>query len=240
MNCVFDIGNTRTKVALFNGDKLIQTHIAKSSSELKKLINGLTFDRSIVSSVADDELTKFVISLIHNPLVLDHNTPLPIKNQYKTPKTLGKDRLANAVGAYHLSSESNSLIIDAGTCLKIDFINRSNEYLGGIISPGLRMRFKAVHTFTDKLPLVNPDDSKEEEMGVDTLTSLHSGCYTGMDREIIATIEDFRKKYGDLKIFITGGDMDELQKMGFSQKNSIFADRWLTLRGLNEILNYNV
>lgn len=240
MNCVFDIGNTRIKVALFDGAELKNVHIVESREEFLDVVKDLKFDYSIVSSVADDDLTNFVITQANNPLILNYKTPLPVKNLYKTPETLGNDRLANAVGAYHLSAESNSLIIDAGTCLKMDFINSSNQYLGGIISPGLTIRFKAVHTFTDKLPLVKPDDSEEMEMGIDTLTSLHSGCYTGMDREIMATIEDFKRNYDDLKVFITGGDMDDLQKMGFSQKNSIFADRWLTLKGLNEILNYNV
>lgn len=239
-NCVFDIGNTRIKIALFDGEELLETFVLKSKEDLSGLMDRLNFERSIIASVANEDLTNFVISQVEHFLLLDHTTPLPIKNKYKTPDTLGKDRLANAVGAYHYFNKSNSLIIDAGTCLKIDFINHLNEYIGGIISPGLMMRFKALNTFTDKLPLVNPDEAVATEMGVDTLTSIHAGCFTGMNREIEATIVDFNRKYEDLKIIITGGDMAKLEKMGFSQKNSIFADRWLTLRGLNEILRYNV
>lgn len=239
-NCVFDIGNTRIKIALFDDQELLDTFVLKSKEDLSGLISRLDFQKSIVSSVADEDLTNFVISQIKQPFLLDHFTPLPIKNKYKTPDTLGKDRLANAVGAYHCFKNSNSLIIDAGTCLKIDFINDLNEYIGGIISPGLMMRFKALNTFTDKLPLVNPDEMVATGMGVDTTTSIHTGCFMGMNREIEATIADFNSEYESLKIIITGGDMVELQKMGFSQKNSIFADRWLTLRGLNEILRYNV
>lgn len=218
---------------------MVEVEIVDERDQLEEILSRHSVAQTMVSSVGSEDLTKFVISLTERPIVLDDQTPLPIKNGYKTPKTLGKDRLANAVAAYHYFNNHNSLVIDAGTCLKFDFINESNEYLGGSISPGLTMRFKALNTFTDKLPLVNPEDSEPVEMGVDTLTSIHTGCYTGMNREIEATIAEYKKMHGDLKILITGGDMDQLQKMGFSQKNSIFADRWLTLKGLNKILSHN-
>ncbi len=235
-----DIGNTRTKIARFEEDQLIDFQVATEKDALKELIERTQSDACIVSSVANEDLTKFVISLVADPLVLSENTKLPIKNTYKTPHTLGKDRLANAVGAYRLFGETNCLIIDAGTCLKFDVLNGSKEYLGGSISPGLSMRFKALHTFTDKLPLVNPNEATAMHIGDDTLTAIHTGCYTGMNNEITATIDYFQQKFEDLKVILTGGDMEELQKMEFSQKNSIFADRWLTLRGLNEILRHNV
>ncbi|MCB9188467.1 MAG: type III pantothenate kinase [Flavobacteriales bacterium] len=240
MNVIVDIGNTRTKIAWFEEDELIAVDFAINMESIAELLFEKKIDNCIISSVANEELTKFVISLFQHPVVLDSVTDLPITNAYRTPETLGKDRLANAVGAYLLFNNTNTLIVDAGTCLKFDFIDSSNSYLGGSIAPGLRMRFKAVHTFTDKLPLVEPEQMDAISLGDDTSSSIHAGCYMGMKNEIEATIQQYRLKYNGLKVIITGGDMEELQKMEFSQKNSIFADRWLTLRGLNKILRHNV
>ncbi|CAG5087876.1 type III pantothenate kinase [Parvicella tangerina] len=241
MHRIVDIGNTKIKMAWFENNQLVKVTISENEKEeIKRAIHSHQVDHTIISSVANEDLTKFVIAQTEHPIVLDQHTPLPIVNNYKTPETLGKDRLANAVGAYHLFNETNCLIIDAGTCLKFDVLNSSNEYIGGVISPGLNMRFEALHTFTDKLPLVKPDEIEPVSMGVDTLTSIHSGCYMGMNNEIESTIMHLEQRFENLKIIITGGDMEVLQNMEFSQKNSIFADRWLTLRGLNEILDHNV
>lgn len=239
MNCIVDIGNTRTKIAWFENTDLIEVKTLEEKGDISDAIQSKEHHFAIISSVADQDLTKIVISNLIEPIVLDSTTPIPIKNKYRTPDTLGKDRLSNAVAACLLFNESNTLVIDAGTCLKYDFINSRNEYIGGSISPGLKMRFEALHTFTDKLPLVSPEQSEPIDIGVDTLTSIHAGCYKGMNNEIMTTINTYMEKYGELKIILTGGDMEELQKMEFSQKNSIFADRWLTLRGLNEILRHN-
>lgn len=240
MNAVIDIGNTRTKIAWFEVDEMIAIDITDNRDRIVSLLSSKRVSYSIVSSVADDELTNFVKCHLREPILLKETTAIPIKNSYKTLSTLGKDRLANAVGAYRLFNHSNTLIIDAGTCLKFDFIDASNSYLGGSISPGLQMRYNAVHTFTDKLPLVYPEQQAGIMMGNDTISSINAGCYMGMNNEIERTIDSYRSKFDQLNIILTGGDMEELQKMGFSQKNSIFADRWLTLRGLNEILRYNV
>ena len=142
MNCIIDIGNTRVKIARFEANELIEVQSFSEQIEISKYIRNFQFDHSIVSSVADEELTKFVNSLFRDPIVLDLSTPIPIVNTYKTPATLGKDRLANAVAANLLYSETNTLVIDAGTCLKFDFINKNSEYLGGSISPGMTMRLR--------------------------------------------------------------------------------------------------
>ena len=239
MNCVVDIGNTRTKIAWFDQDELIAVEIGNSEKEIQNILASRKIEKSIISSVADEGLTNFVISILEEPVILNSETTIPITNKYESPESLGRDRLANAVAANLLFNENNILIIDAGTCLKFDFINKSNEYIGGSISPGLTMRFKALHTFTDKLPLISPEQIEPVETGRNTAASIHSGCYTGMNNEIMATIRKYKDSYEDLRIIITGGDMEELQKMEFSQKNSIFADRWLTLRGLNQILRHN-
>ncbi len=239
MNLIIDIGNTSTKVAGFKNDLMQWQKTYTSLSSFKNDMSELTIANAIISSVAKAELTNFVKSAIPNSIILNYQLPIPIKNLYKTPQTLGNDRIANVVAGYRLFNDSNTLIIDAGTCLKFDFINNNNEYLGGAISPGLHMRFKALHTLTANLPLI--DKFEETDLiGVDTNTSMMSGCYNGLFHEIDATINHYINKYDDLKVILTGGDVSKLEKMDFSQKNSIFADRWLTLKGLNEILKYNV
>lgn len=238
MNLIIDIGNTRTKLAGFENDEMVWQKTYDSLTNLKQDIHSLEFSNAIISSVAKDELTNFVKSVVPNALILNHHLPIPIQNLYGTPHTLGNDRIANVVAAYRLYNDSNTLVIDAGTCLKFDFINHKNEYLGGAIAPGLVMRFKALHTLTAKLPFIENFDEMAL-VGNDTKASIVSGCYNGMKHEIEATINNYKINYSDLKVIVTGGDVSTIEKMDFSQKNSIFADRWLTLKGLNEILKYN-
>lgn len=238
MNLVVDIGNTRIKVACFQKDSILwqESITSFSGHDFSKY---LVVENVIISSVADKSQTEEIQKMFPNAILLNENTPIPILNLYKTPHTLGNDRLANAVGAYRFSPNTNTLIIDAGTCLKFDFISKKNEYLGGAISPGLKMRFKALHTFTANLPLL--EDCKNIDMiGFDTATSILSGCRNGFRNEIAETIAQYEAKFENLKVILTGGDTSEIEKMDFSQKNSIFADRWLTLKGLNEILKHNV
>jgi type III pantothenate kinase len=238
MNLIVDIGNTSTKVAGFENDEMIWQKTYKSLTNLKNDLDKMIITNAIISSVAREELTNFVKNVVPKSIILNHLLPIPIKNLYKTPKTLGNDRLANAVAGYRLFNDSNTLIIDAGTCLKFDFINKNNEYLGGAIAPGLRMRFNALHTLTANLPLIENFD-EVELIGNDTNSSMISGCYNGIINEIEATIVHYTNMYNDLNVILTGGDVSRIEKMDFSQKNSIFADRWLTLKGLNEILKYN-
>ncbi len=238
MNLVIDIGNTQTKWALFNQKELIHNDVINSLKEVPNIIEKVTFSEVIISSVASQEDTNFVKEIFQKPLVLDYKTPIPIENKYQSPQTLGNDRLANAVGGFLSFPHHNTLIIDAGTCLKFDFINQNKEYLGGAIAPGLNMRFKALHTFTANLPFEENIELKDF-VGTNTQESIISGCANGMKNEILQTISQYETKYENLKVIFTGGDITWLENMNLSQKNSIFADRWLTLRGLNEILNYN-
>jgi type III pantothenate kinase len=162
-------------------------------------------------------------------------TNIPVTNFYKTPDTLGKDRLAGIVAAHSLYVKENVLVIDAGTCITYDLITTKGEYYGGSISPGLNMRFKALHTFTEKLPLVSLLNF-EELIGTDTNTSILSGVINGLIAETDAIIERYKELYSALKIIICGGDAQFLVDR---LKNSIFAVPELVLIGLNEILDYN-
>ncbi|MDB2658256.1 type III pantothenate kinase [Flavobacteriaceae bacterium] len=239
MNLVIDIGNTKVKVAVFELDTIITTIVCEEINlleELKKILNKYPISQSIVSSVKDikEEYRKEINKL---PLLVTLNTttPLPFKNRYTTPSTLGNDRIALAAAAVCIHPLKNTLVIDAGTCITYDFINSKNEYLGGAISPGIGMRYKSLHQYTGKLPLL----SKNEEfklIGTSTKSSIHSGIINGIICEIKGVIAQYQQDFGDLTIVLTGGDTKFLSKQ---LKNSIFANQNFILRGLNKILTFN-
>jgi len=230
MNLVLDIGNTRVKSAVFKGRELLQNDsFPFDISTLAKKVSEHT-GPIIISSVKNLEEENFLKSS-PNLIFLSPSIKLPLKNSYQTPETLGNDRLSNAVAIHKLSNKENTLAIDCGTCLKFDFVQKG-YYLGGSISPGLEMRLKALNTFTDKLPLIKAVPF-ERLNGMNTQESILSGCYRGMLAEINQTIADYESQFGQMDIYLTGGD-----HLFFANhlKNRIFADPFLTLKGLNEIL----
>ncbi len=240
MNLILDQGNTFFKGALFNDNELVN----RKSFEYNQV--DLFFDwlknnyissfNLIVSSVVDKSIEFNSDFIVQKKITLNHNTLLPIINKYQTPKTLGNDRLANAVGAWVLNPNKNSLVIDLGTCIKYDLINQKGEYLGGNIAPGFTMRYQAMHHFTDQLPLIQ-DYQLKTNYGVDTKSSLQAGVQLGIIHEINGFIERYSQQFNGLTIFMTGGDLKYFDK---SIKKHIFANSNLTLIGLNEILRYNV
>lgn len=240
MNLIVDIGNTQTKLAVFEGGKMLfrvqvdSENIFKKIKEIQKKFKNIS--KAIVSSVGKTDLNDFE-SLEKDLylLILDHETPLPFKNLYSTPKTLGIDRIALVCASVEKYPNKNVLIIDAGTCITYDFINANNEYLGGAISPGLRMRYKAMHNQTAKLPLLLPESSNSL-IGDATDQAIHSGVYNGIVFEIDGFIEAYRKKNNDLTVILTGGDAKMLSKQ---LKSSIFANSNFLLEGLNFILQFN-
>lgn len=239
MRLVIDIGNTAAKGAVFDGNKMID--ICYMQSHELEMLCGFSskYDLSsaIVSSVVDLEQRDYDIlgKLGMEVVELNHRLPIPIKNCYSTPETLGNDRLAAAVGANSLYPDSNILIIDAGTCITYDLVDCRNRYLGGNISPGLNMRMKALHEFTSRLPIVSPV-GELLPMGNSTETAIRAGVVHGIEYEIQGYIEENRRKYKELFVFLTGGDLFSFDT---SLKNSIFADKFLVLKGLNRILEYN-
>ena len=167
---------------------------------------------------------------------LSYKLKLPFKNKYKTPETLGADRIA-LIGAAMQNYSSNSvLVIDAGTCITFDFVNRKKEYYGGAISPGVEMRYKAINTFTTNLPLLELDYPKKL-IGNSTENSIHSGIINGVLSEIEGVIERYKEFDEKLTVVLTGGDTNFLAKR---LKNGIFANPNFLLEGLNYILNYNI
>jgi type III pantothenate kinase len=160
---------------------------------------------------------------------------LPIKNKYSTPKTLGLDRIAAAVGANMLCPNTPLLIIDMGTAITYDFVNSENEFVGGNIAPGVNMRLRAMNKFTNKLPLL---EARQEEklLGNDTSSAMMAGVMRGIEFEIEGYISEIIKKNSNLSVFLTGGDVFFFEK---TLKSSIFVVSNLLLIGLNEILRYN-
>jgi len=191
----------------------------------------------IISSVVKlpDDFFKKIKAYASITVVLDEKTDLPINNNYESKSSLGKDRVAAAVGANTIFPNTNVLIIDAGTALTIDFVSESNEYQGGNISPGISMRFKALNTFTSKLPLLDKSDNFYLT-AKNTNDAIISGVQNGIIFEIDGYIEQYKKKYADLKVILTGGDSFFFER---KLKNTIFAKPFLTAIGLNRILEYN-
>jgi type III pantothenate kinase len=239
MNLCIDQGNTRTKIAIFDQDNIVEQSFIDEQdfSAWQKLFEKYPIQQSIISSVKtiDENLKTFLQERSMPFIVFSHLTPIPIKNNYSTPETLGKDRLAAIIGAYSLEPNKPILVIDAGTAITFDFVNANGEYLGGTISPGLQMRFKALHSFTNKLPLIT-EEGENPLLGKTTEEAIRSGVVNGMISEIEGYIQSLREEQPELMTFFTGGDtfffVDKL-------KNTIFANQNLVLIGLNRIIKYN-
>ena len=231
MNLVIDIGNTRTKFSLFNhGEMMISVPVNEFLPEHIELLKSEhpSLNRAILSSVKKypQELKEKLTKSFEQFVELDVNTPLPIQNCYESAETLGKDRIAAAVGAFDLYPDSNVLIIDAGTAITYDIVNDKNQYIGGNISPGLSMRFKALHEYTDGLPLVHQEDFSQL-FGKTTRQAILAGVQHGL------IFEEF---YNNLKVIITGGDVKFFDK---KLKSSFFVHFNLIATGLNRILQHN-
>lgn len=239
VNLIIDIGNTVAKLAVFDGADIVEVvHDSNRTLErLPELCRAYTVDRAIVATVID--LSPEALARLEGlpvPLLwLDRKTPLPVENLYETPQTLGYDRIAAVVGAHGQFPGRDILVVDAGTCITYEFIDAAARYHGGNISPGLRMRFKALHRFTGRLPLVEPE-GRLLPMGKDTETAIRAGVRKGIEYEISGYILAMKHKYPELLVFLTGGDDFSFDT---NLKSIIFADRFLVLKGLNRILNYN-
>lgn len=241
MNLIIDSGNNYTKIALFERGDMIKSEAISnaefSSENLRKFLDTYSVpNHAFLSSVSVyEKKIKQQIAKYNIPVVTPQNiSKFPIKSAYKDFSALGFDRFAAAVGAVAIFKNRNILIIDAGTALTIDLVTSKGVYKGGSISPGLKLRFEALHLKTGKLPLINYNDNVKLT-GNTTESCILSGVVNGMVFEISGFIEQYQKNFEKLKIIITGGDAKILQK---PFKKSIFAEPYLVLKGLNEILNY--
>ncbi|MGZ2371247.1 type III pantothenate kinase [Ancylomarina sp. YFZ004] len=240
MNLIIDIGNTQTKYALFHNEEMLEFCVSQAQDialveKWQKKYTSLS--AAIVSSVQGkpDDFLKVLGLKIPQLIFFDQNTPTPLENLYESKETLGYDRLAACVGANTLYPNVNLLVIDAGTAITFDFVNNENQYLGGTISPGLNMRFKALNTFTKKLPLLEKSDTFDL-FGKNTTQAITSGVQNSLLFEIESYIRQLKEKYPKAKVILTGGDSEFIHS---NLKNEVSLSKGLLLSGLNAILNYN-
>jgi type III pantothenate kinase len=238
MNLTIDIGNTRVKTGIFQNGKIIKslTHESFTVATVKNIFRETDgIKNSILCSVKryPVEIKRFLADNSRF-IELTPKTPVPVKIGYKTPQTLGMDRLAAICGAYKLTKGKNTLVINAGTCITYDILDSKGVYKGGSISPGLDMRYVALHTFTGRLPLIKPDMNFKKLTGTTTDEAIRSGVQIGMLKEVQGIIGEYKSKYMGLTIILTGGNMEWLLK---SLKTKIKAEPYLVLTGLNVILS---
>jgi type III pantothenate kinase len=241
MNLVLDLGNSSGKIAVCKGTQVIESAVYEKITEREityfhtryKGLEGV-----IISSVVNDyrEMIDYLGSLFNPCIELDHNTPIPLANRYRTPDTLGYDRIAAAVGAYTIYPGKTVLVIDAGTAITYDIVTAKGEYLGGNISPGLGIRFKSLNKFTNRLPLLERPDETPALLGTSTREAIEAGIVNGILFEIDGFIAALHQKHLKLQVVLTGGDAKYFEG---KLKSSIFVNLNLNLIGLNRILEHN-
>jgi len=241
MILTIDVGNTRIKGAVFEGDNLIE-YFVFSKTEIEKNIQKILKDFSnitdlVVASVGNIEKQLFLnfqnCVKVH---LISHQDVFPFTNEYETPLTLGIDRMVLASGAVLAYPQQNRLVIDAGTCITYDFIDSNNNYRGGAISPGIRLRYEALHNYTAKLPLLTFEEP-QDFIGNSTAKAIHSGVVNGVVHEIDGFIDQYRELYPKFTIILTGGDTVFLAKR---LKNTIFANSNFLLQSLNHTFQYTI
>ncbi|MDT0294176.1 type III pantothenate kinase [Mesonia ostreae] len=241
-NLAIDIGNTLVKLAVFENSRLLEFKITSAENILFVLgevgVNHPDISTSIIASVTGSHKEKVKNALKNESILeLTATTPVPFRNLYGTPHTLGIDRIALAAAAISEYPNKNVLVIDAGTCITYDMITKEHEYIGGAISPGVNMRLEAMHNFTSKLPLIRIEkETSAKFIGTTTQENLEIGALTGAALEINGFIESYKLQYQDLTVILTGGDSQLLSK---KVKNGIFAPYNFLLKGLNHILEFN-
>ncbi|WP_414617654.1 type III pantothenate kinase [Dyadobacter sp. 32] len=237
MNIVVDSGNTYSKVGWFLGNKLIRYEVGLGFEELLAAIRSDIPERIMYSSVSRP-VAEFTSALNAEVSIMElsSNTPVPLDKDYETPETLGADRVAAAVGANWLFPEHDAIVIDMGTCITYDMVDKTGRFYGGLISPGMRMRFKALHSFTKRLPLLEPREDAVF-IGKNTFQAMQSGVMNGILAEMQGIIERYRHENPALCVVTCGGDAPFFET---KLKHPIFAVPELVLVGLNRILLHNV
>lgn len=248
MVLAIDVGNTKIKLAVFEGTNLMESFNC-DNSEIENTIELVSnkyqkITDLIVSAVGNIPKEVFLsVKSTINVHLINQNTKFPFHNKYKTPNSLGVDRMVLASGAVLNFPKQNRLVIDAGTCITYDFIDENDNYLGGAISPGIRLRFEALHYNTAKLPLLTLELFKEKNdvvttqdfIGNTTLDAIKSGVLNGIQNEIEGFINQYQQIYPKFIIILTGGDADFLAKR---LKNTIFANSNFLIESLNQTFHY--
>ena len=216
-----------------------------SSADVERLFDLYDISDSIISSVVNIEAA--IVNTLHRRsqhfVLFDHMTPVPIVNRYDTPQTLGQDRLAAAVGAKSICSDENLLIIDAGSAITYDFVSDMGEYLGGNIAPGLKMRLTMLQRMTKKLPLVEVDENELIPLfGKNTRDAIAAGVVRGIAYEVKGYMRTLQTKVPHFQTFLTGGNAPYVLnnvRTSRNEERKLHYEKYLVLRGLNEILVYN-
>ena len=241
MILTIDVGNTRIKGAVFENDTLIeQFHTeprAMQNAVESILLKYPNASDLVVANVGNFDKNDFLA--FSNRITIhfvSHSDAFPFLNAYATPNTLGIDRMVLATGATLRYPNQNRLVIDAGTCVTYDFISQDDVYLGGAISPGLRLRYQSLHNYTAALPLLD-SECPDYFIGNSTANSIHSGVVNGLAHEIDGFIEEYRTRYPNFIIILTGGDAEFLAKR---LKNTIFANSNFLLESLNQTFQYKI
>jgi type III pantothenate kinase len=236
MNVAIDYGNSSAKVGVFDERNLVEHRVFPHPEELRQYLQNFLGECLIISSVSMEaaEVASWATN-VNKHFILTSSLPLPVTSRYATPKTLGVDRIAAVCGAQSMFPGAASLTIDAGTCITYDILDGQANYLGGGISPGLRMRFQAVHAFTKRLPLIEPSGNAPL-IGNSTETCIQSGVENGLMAEIDGIVAQYGHQYPNLKVILTGGDARFFEN---KLKAPIFAVPELVLSGLNSILIHN-
>ena len=239
MNLVVDIGNNFFKLGIFENSNLVFSFFDKNDKidvEIEKIIRSYTkITSALISNVSSIKINDILNKLNIKIYELDSTFIFPFKLNYKTPETLGNDRLALAAAATILFPNSNNLVIDAGTCITIDFIDNNNHFMGGSISPGVKMRYDSLNHYTANLPLLKNENSFNYP-GDSTNASIHAGIIGGVSNEINGFIKQINSRNDKVNVILTGGDAKILSK---TLKITIFANQNFILEGLNSILNLN-
>lgn len=234
-----DIGNTRTKIAVYEKDMIIEVVFSATENFHEKILEiaqkKTNLQDIVIASVGFlREEQMELLSKRFKIHTISHQMPFPFINRYDTPNTLGIDRMVLAAGASLLHPNENVLVIDAGTCITYDFISKENEYLGGAISPGFDLRYKSLNDYTAKLPRLHLE-GEAKLMGTSTETSIQSGVVNGLVAEIDGIIKQYKEKHNTLTIILTGGDAIFLS---MQLKNSIFVHSFFLLESLNRLYHY--
>lgn len=242
MRLIADIGNTKYKMFLFDGNHIVESYVNSNAQACisylnKEIILKKTIEKCLISNVRSDADNVYCELLkVFQPIVLNTSLKLPVKLKYESPETLGNDRLAAVCGAVSLHPGKDILVIDAGTAITYDIVERGKVYIGGNISPGLSIRFKALNTFTSKLPLLIIDNEKKGFVGKNTNEAIILGIQNGVMAEFNEYISKMKAKYLNPVIIITGGDLFFFDN---SLKKGIFAEPNIIALGLNKILELN-
>jgi len=241
VNLCIDWGNTNIKVAIFENNKMVKLYRVNQETTLEEIaaiMDTHNPDKAILCSVADhsEHVEHLVADRIKGMVKLDGFSNLPINNAYLSNDTIGADRLGLVTAAHFLNPEKNNLVISLGTCITYNFITKNKTFRGGAISPGLQMRLKAMHHFTDRLPEVGISD-EVLLLGYDTASCMLGGSVYGIACEIDGMLKEYESQYPDFNAILTGGDAPYFASR---IKSKIFADPDLLLKGLNLIIDYNV